>query len=172
MPWWTTPGAEVRARTHSGKRSDDETAACTFNARVLSGRLRSAVRTLTNRDSGGGILHPDDACTKYGILVLEVLQSKHPDLREPPAVGGETGTFEDYAAVPTAIPVDLTKETVEVDATRLSGTAGPRGMDAVSLRNWLLQFGKESEARHCVMKWLDGPPGWPMATHLGQPIGR
>jgi hypothetical protein len=139
--------AEVRARTRLGKRSDDETAARAFNApRVLSGRLRSAVRTLTNRDSGGGVLPPNDACTKSGIPVLEVLQSKHPDLREPPAVGGETGAFEDYAAVPTAIPVDFTKETVEAVATRLSGAAGPGRTDAVDLRNWLLRFGKESEA--------------------------
>ena len=61
-------------RAGSGCRTnDDESAAAArqFNATVLSGRLRKAVRGLTNRD-GGGVLQPDDVCTKTGRRVLEV----------------------------------------------------------------------------------------------------
>ena len=47
---------------------------------MLSGRLRKAVRGLTNRD-GGGVLQPDDACTKTGRRVLDVLHEKHPAMR-------------------------------------------------------------------------------------------
>ena len=57
---------ELLRRAGSGRRTnDDESAARQFNATVLSGRLRKAVRGLTNRD-GGGVLQPDDACTKTG----------------------------------------------------------------------------------------------------------
>ena len=51
-----------------------------------------------------------------------------------------------YGYTPTAIPVDTTRETVEKVASALSGSAGPGGTDAVDLRNWLLRFGKESDA--------------------------
>ena len=92
-------------------------------------------------------------------------KQKHPDLREPPSVGIATGAFEPYGAVPTPIPVDITADDVESVATRLSGAAGPGGTDAVDLRNWLLRFGKESEALRVEMAlwaaWLaNGTPPW------------
>ena len=48
------------------------------------------------------------------------------------------------------IPVEITAETVEAVASRLSGAAGPDGVDGVDLRNWLLRFGKESEAQRAT----------------------
>jgi hypothetical protein len=155
---------EIRSRISSTRPRDEEAQARAFNARVLSGRLRSACRSLTSRD-GGGVLQPDDKCTKTGHPVVEVLRSKHPDLREPPSVGSETGAFEPYDVEPTAIPVDITADDVESVATRLSGAAGPGGTDAVDLRNWLLRFGKESAALREEMAswtaWLaNGHPPW------------
>ena len=44
---------EVLSRGSSSRPPDDEAQARAFNARVLSGRLRSAVRALTNRSGGG-----------------------------------------------------------------------------------------------------------------------
>jgi hypothetical protein len=136
--------AEVGSRGTSTRPPDDATLAKAFNACVLSGRLHSAVRNLTNQ-GGGGILAADGVCTKTGCPVLEVLQGKHPELREPPSVGAENGAFEPYDEAPTAIPVDVTAEVVEAVATKLSGAAGPEGTDAGDLRNWLLRFGRESE---------------------------
>jgi hypothetical protein len=98
--------AGVRSRTSSPKTPDAETQAREFNASVLLGRLPSAVRNLTNRESGG-VLEPDAACTKTGLPMLEVLQQKHPALREPPVVGGENEAFERYDSTPTALPVDV-----------------------------------------------------------------
>jgi hypothetical protein len=147
--------AEVRSRTASPRPSDDESQARAFHARVLSGRLRSAVRNITNRE-GGGVLNPDDNCTKAGRPVLEILREKHPELREPPAVGEKTGAFEPYDSVPTAVPVVITADVVETVAGKLSGAAGPGGVDAVDLRNWLLRFGKESEAlREEMAQWAN-----------------
>ena len=128
---------EVLQKVSATRPPDDDTRARSYNARVLSGRLNSAVRTLTNR-SGGGVLQPDDLCSKAGRPVLDVLQEKHPELREPPTVGLDDGAFEPYPTRPTPIPVDVTAEDVESIASRLSGAAGPGGTDAVDLRNWLL----------------------------------
>jgi hypothetical protein len=66
---------EVLSRRPSSRPPDDEAQARAFNARVLSGRLRSAVQTLTNR-SGGGVRQPDDLCSKSGRPVWQVLQKK------------------------------------------------------------------------------------------------
>ena len=155
---------EIRSRFASPRPLSDDAKARAFNAKVLSGRLQSACRNLTSSD-GGGVLQPDDKCTKSGRPVIGVLQGKHPDLREPPSVGTETGAFEPYGSVPTSIPVDITAQDVESVASRLSGAAGPGGTDAVDLRNWLLRFGKESEALREEMalwaSWLaNGQPPW------------
>jgi hypothetical protein len=64
--------------------------------RSLAG-FRSAVRNLTNRDQGG-VLQPDDACTKTGLPVLEVLRGKHPAMRDPDPdlQDQDRGSFEHY----------------------------------------------------------------------------
>ena len=136
---------EVLSRDSLARSPDMEAKARSFNARVLSGRLRPAVRSLTGR-AGGGVLQPDDKCTKTGQPVWEVLQSKHPALREPPTVGEEDGAFEPYPHLPTAVPITVTQDDVEAIASCLSGAAGPGGTDLVDLANWLLRFGNESEA--------------------------
>ena len=79
-----------------------------------------------------------------GLLVLQVLESKHPELREPPAVEEADGTFEPYAAVPTDVLVDITADVVETVASKLTNVAGPGGTEAIDLHNWLLRFGSES----------------------------
>ena len=137
--------SELLRRAGSGRRTtNDESAARQFNATVLSGRLRKAVRGLTNRD-GGGVLQPNDACTKTGRRVLDVLREKHPAMRDPDLTGPNPGAFEPYASTPDAMPLNITATDVEKVASKLSGSAGPYGVDAVDLRNWLLRFGAESE---------------------------
>jgi len=147
--------AEALARIGTPPEPTEETCARAFNARVLSGRLRAAVRNLTNRD-GGGVLRPDDKCMKTGRPVLEVLQEKHPKLRDPPLdTDDENGAFETYEeGAPAIVPVDITANTIESIATKLSGGAGLGGMDAVDLRNWLLRYGAESQAlREEMAQW-------------------
>jgi hypothetical protein len=152
---------EVLRRDPSSGSQDDETRARSFNSRVLSGRLNSAVRALTNR-AGGGVRQPDDLCTKANRPVWEVLQEKHPALREPPSVGTDDGAFEPYPYLPTPILVTITQDDVEAISTRLSGAAGPGGTDSVELSNWLLRFGRESEAlREEMAAWTN----WLANTH-------
>ncbi len=64
-----------------GKDQSDETLARAFNARVLSGRLQSAVRAITNRDVGG-VLGPDNLCMKSEHPVLTELLAKHPSTQD------------------------------------------------------------------------------------------
>ena len=55
----------------------------TFVRLVLQqGKLRSAVRYLTEGEKGG-VMFPGDIDSKTGDTVQEVLESKHPDLRVP-----------------------------------------------------------------------------------------
>ncbi|KAI2507267.1 hypothetical protein MHU86_7103 [Fragilaria crotonensis] len=146
---------EVQSRQPSSRPPDEEAQARSFNARVLSGRLRSAVRTLTDR-SGGGVRQPDDLCSKAGRPVWQVLQEKHPALRDPTSVGDADGAFEPYPDLPAPVPVCTTQDDVEAIASRLSGAAGPGGTDAVDLANWLLRFGRESEAlREEMAAWTN-----------------
>jgi hypothetical protein len=154
---------EALSKVSKPRAQDDESIARAFNARVLSGRLRSAVRNLTSREAGG-VLSADGICSKTGRPVVDVLREKHPDIRDPPSVGGATGAFERYPLLPTAIPVCVTGDTVEQVAAKLSGAAGPGGTDAVDLRSLLLRFGTESAAfREEMAAWAswianDSPP--------------
>jgi hypothetical protein len=158
--------AEVQGRIGTGLPPDEETKARAYNARVLSGRIRSAVRTITRRGDGG-VLQPDAACTKTGRPVLEVLRAKHPAMRDPnPDLSDpDRGSFEPYVGTPHPLPVAITEEVVETVASRLSGAAGPGGTDAIDLRNWLLRFGAESEQLRCALanlaEWMaNGHPPW------------
>ena len=74
--------AEIGGKPHVRREKDNAAKARSYQARAISGRLRSAVREVKN-SAGGGVLQPDDVCTKTGRPVLEVLQGKHPKMREP-----------------------------------------------------------------------------------------
>ena len=156
--------AEILGKVGSPRIPNDDALARSYNAKVLSGRLRSAVRFITQRDTGG-VLQPDDACTKTGRPVLDVLREKHPTLRSPDIDSDDREAFEKYDNTPRSIPLTITSEVVEKVASRLSGAAGPCGVDAVDLRNWLLRFGPESAQLRKEMalqtEWLSNThPPW------------
>jgi hypothetical protein len=72
MPWLMISRLSARAVMAIHSAPNEEAKARAYNAKVLSGRHRSAVRTLTSRDQGG-VLQPDDPCTKTVRPMLEVL---------------------------------------------------------------------------------------------------
>ena len=57
-----------------------EDRAKTYYSLVLHGKLWTAVRWITEREKGG-VLLPEDKCTKTGERVVEVLRTKHLDAR-------------------------------------------------------------------------------------------
>ena len=87
-----------------------------YHRLVLHGKLRTAVRWKTERETGG-ILHPGDWCTKTGDWLMEVLCSKKPEARKPNAV-----SLDLYPNRPMElIPVDITDDMVTAVAGRLLG---------------------------------------------------
>ena len=79
----------------------------TFNGLVLRGKLRTAVRWITKREKGG-VLQPDDHCTKTGERVMEVLRTKHPDAR--PLLAASLDVYPNNP--PEMVPVDITDDVV------------------------------------------------------------
>ena len=86
---------------------------------VLDGKLRAAVRFATDR-GGGGVLLPQDSCTKTGRPVMEVLRLQHPDTRIPDLKDPHCIAFEQYDEVPVEIPMDCTTEDLETLALQMS----------------------------------------------------
>ena len=136
--------AELRRPGDNKSPESEETRHRAFNSRVLSGRLRSAVRHLTDR-GGGGVLSPDQNCTKEDRPVLEVLQDKHPSQRNPDLTNPDCKAFGDLGDAPDQLPLVITGETVALTAKKLSGAGGPSNVDAVELTRWLLGFNNESK---------------------------
>ena len=113
------------------------------------------MRIVTNRGSGG-ILRPDDVCTKTGKPVIEVLQGKHPDARTPDLGDPKNTAFEAYPSLPEVIPLDVTEDDAKNLASRLHGGSGVGGVDAIDFQNWLLHHGKASEMfREEMAAWAE-----------------
>ena len=142
---------------NAGYRSantDAETTARKYNSAILDGRLRAAVRGLTSGDNGG-ILGPDDACTKTGHPVRDVLVEKHPSLSTPNLLDPNNLAFADYSEAPGIIPIDCPIGDAERVARQLHCSAGCSGVDAEHLKNQLLKHGKASaELREELVEWV------------------
>ena len=120
--------AESRTRGQSGSGEEAPDARDRrYNATVLAGKLRTAVRSITDR-GGGGVLGPDDACTKEGRPVLDILQEKHPDARTPDLNEPENTVFEGYDRTPEVIPLVVTEDDARHLAARMHGSAGAGGL--------------------------------------------
>ena len=141
-----------------GKKGEDlfESKSRRYNSTVLDGQLRKAVRQVTARD-GGSVLFPEDLCTKTGQPVWEVMDGKHPYMRIPDPQNPDCHSLPTYAeGVPDCVPVFASSETVEDMAAKLSGGAGPSGVEAVQLKHWLLHFGRASaELREEMAEWVN-----------------
>ena len=92
---------------------------------------------------------------------MELLCTKHPEARAP--IAASLDSYPDQP--PELVPVDITDNTVMAVVGRLSGRAGPGGMDLVSLQHWLLRSGAASgELRLIVGDFMEclgnGRPPW------------
>ena len=74
---------------------------------MLRGKLRTAVRWITERETGG-VLQPSERCTETGERVMEVLRTKHPEARAPTAA-----SLDPHPHRPSdLVPVEITDDTV------------------------------------------------------------
>ena len=122
---------------------------------VLQRKLRAAILMVTDR-SGGGILLSNDANTKSGSPVIDVLREKHPPIMTPDVEGEGDLSFKSYDKCPAIMPVDCGQDIVMVMAGNLSGDAGPSSVDKLALIKWLLDYGRESQAlRKEMAEWVN-----------------
>ena len=75
------------------------------------------------------MFHPEETCTKTGKLILDVLCSNHPDASPLTA-----HSLEAYKGKLLAmVPMGITDATVEKFARQMLGSAGPGGVNLISL---------------------------------------
>ena len=61
------------------KKDDKDHTVGVFTRLMLRGQVRSALRFITDRVSGGGVLSLDSPSNVPGISVFDVLKQKHPE---------------------------------------------------------------------------------------------
>ena len=125
---------------------------------LLQGKVRQAVRFVTERDEGG-ILDRKDLDLKTGKPVSEVLKSKHTDVIIPESID-----LTEFDEIPELVNLDINEDTVLSITSKLTRSAGSGGVYSLTLRHWLLRFGKQSrelrETLASLMRWLanESPP--------------
>ena len=87
-------------------------------------------------------MHPDKDCTKAKRPVIGILRKNHPEMMVPDRTDGENAAFEEYEELFETVPVDCDAEMMEEVASTLRGGAGPSGVDAIAMKNWLLRHGR------------------------------
>ena len=61
-----------------------------------------------------------------------------------------------FDSCPELIQIEVTDEDIESVAKRLSGYAGPSGIDSIYMYHWLLRFGGTSaKLRKCIAKSIE-----------------
>ena len=117
----------------------EESISKTFTSLVLNGKMRTAVRFVTLRGAGG-VLLPNSTDAKSGRPFINVLRKKHPAL-----IVSDVKVLDHYNVVPECVLLDITEDTVENISGKMTGAAGPGGIDANGLQQWLLRFGIASQ---------------------------
>ena len=102
----------------------------------------------------------DDVDSKSGSKVRDILASKY-----PPGVVPIVDTMEEYVTMPELVTLDITTDKVEKVSRKMSGLAGPRGVDVVGIYHCTLRFDKVSGRLRGTMIdlccWLGNePPPW------------
>ncbi len=134
-----------------------------FNQLVYHGKLREALRFLTNEHDENTILQPNDIDPKTGKSVLEVLKSKHPPLRIQDITQNQF-KLDEYEYIPQPLAIQINEEDVKTMASNLHGSGGPTSLDSSLLSDLLLRYGTSSTLFRYEMaqwtEWLanDSPP--------------
>ena len=112
----------------------EEAISKTFTSLVLKGKIRTVVRFVTLQGAGG-VISPDNIDAKSRRVVEDVLQEKHPVPIVP-----DIEVFVHYGVVPDFVMIDIIEDMVEQISGQLTDAAGPGGIDAAGLQQWLLRF--------------------------------
>lgn len=131
----------------------EETIAKAYTSLVFRGKVRVAVRFVTQRGEGG-VLKLDDNDVKSKDKVVDVLHKKH-----PPAIM-VIENLENYDELLEFVLFNIIVDTVDQVARKLSGVAGPgvgsqRGRAAV-MTTALRHINPKSAHCRRVVNQLDG----------------
>jgi len=111
-----------------GTCCDDATSlARRYDAMVLGGKVRAAVWMVTDRGTGGPY-RPNDLDSKSGQPVINVLRDNHPDCVVPSEEAFDA--YPDADNLLDTMPLYCYEECIAKAAARLSGGAGPCGVEA------------------------------------------
>ena len=80
----------------------------------------------------------EDRTGKINETIISVLEG------EILAKISSCATLKTYEETPIFIPVNTTKEAVELVARKLLGSSGPGGTESEALHGWILKFGEDS----------------------------
>lgn len=132
------------ARSQPPKRvaTDDASAARKFSKMMMEGRVRAALK-LVSDNSNAGLLNLEEIIDDTsGKTVRDVLEDKHPDPKpaHPEALLGDA----DNDGFHPAIFDSITAESIRAAALHTQGAAGPSGLDALSWRRLCTAFGQKS----------------------------
>ena len=117
---------------------DGASAAYKFSKLMMEGRVRAALKLLSE-GTGSGLLSLDEIVTEgSGKSVRNVLNDKHPD----PELAHPETLLEDVDFHP-AIFDNITAESVRISALHTHGSAGPSGLDALCWRRQCTGFGQK-----------------------------
>ena len=109
----------------------------TYTSLVQSGILWDAVRLITEK-YWYVLYQPRYTCSKIGETLIEVLQSKHPDVRL-----ALNDIFDSYMGTPKElIPLDIMKNTVTEVGHWISEGVGPGGKDRINIQHWIFTTGR------------------------------
>ena len=167
IPWqtlWRISGGAAAGPRPEGQRTEQDWLDSTgkrFESMVNDGKLKSAMRMVTDRNSGK-LYRPDDSDSKTGAPVIDVLRGKHPEARVPSAEN-----FNQYEHEPDSVGILIYEEDVAREAGKIDGAPGPDGLDALTLRFWLCNWTTRSEKLHEEMaEWAsllsNGSPDYAM----------
>ena len=111
---------------------------------VKAGHLQASVRQDTDWGKGG-VLHVNSTDSKSGMLVLDILRMKHPDLQEVDLDHPDCSAFEAYSACPKVFPIDITGRDVKIMVSKIGVSVGPSRTDSILLKVWCTQFSAETD---------------------------
>ena len=116
----------IQKRLTKPRRNEPPNKAKIFAKLVLEGQINSALRYLSEQDSGG-ILPPTDD-------VMNQLQDKHPSAQEAQLGSLVFGPIED---IPHVLYHQINGEMIKGAALKTKGSGGPSGIDANGFRRML-----------------------------------
>ena len=125
--------------------ADDAATARRFSKLMMEGRVRAALKHLSD-NSHTGLLSLDEIIDNtLGKTVRDVLEDKHPDPQPAhPEALLRGANNEDFHP---AIFENITGEVIRAAALHTQGAAGPSGLDALSWRRLCTAFGQKSNDR-------------------------